>query len=379
VSKYRFSVIPAGAITDESLEPRDLQVLCLLGRHTNDMGWCWRSQVKMARELRCGRSSVQRSIERLVDAGWVEKKLRGRDGTEPNEDKQPFAPYAYRVCLDGDDRKAAIHATQDRAPEGGEVPISGQEVPTGGHPGAQPYVGTGCPATDGHPYEGSPEGSPLEPDERESPRAREGEERGERLVRVKAKWPTAALDDQDRIDLAWNALPDAELQPAEEGIEPFLKALKAHKRGHCPTLWRYLEERRWNLIPAKVEQPAAKAEIPTIRCWSREWWALLIAKLKAGDRPTFMVSYASQPGKLDWGVKAGELPHPADIAAYRNYPSDGPEMEAWRPWFEQRGIRLPVWREKFWVFLPSPTPQSKAGSTGPPLQPASDEELADYA
>src|SRR5262245_54540723 len=99
---YRYSTIPGGAVTDPRLEPRDFQVLALLGRHTKNGGWCWRSQVKMARELKCGRSTVQRSLDRLVAAGWVEKRLRGRGSAEPNAEKQPFAPHWYRVKLDNE-------------------------------------------------------------------------------------------------------------------------------------------------------------------------------------------------------------------------------------------------------------------------------------
>ena len=69
----RFSVIPAGAILDPALKGQDLRVLCLLGRHTNDNGWCRRSQVKMAKQLDCSRSTVQTALRRLEDAGWVER------------------------------------------------------------------------------------------------------------------------------------------------------------------------------------------------------------------------------------------------------------------------------------------------------------------
>lgn len=51
MSGPRLSIIPARAATDKALKPRDLQVLCVLGRHTDDLGWCRRSQVKMANEM----------------------------------------------------------------------------------------------------------------------------------------------------------------------------------------------------------------------------------------------------------------------------------------------------------------------------------------
>jgi hypothetical protein len=101
MSSPRLSIIPAGAVTDRSLEPRDLQALCLLGRHTDKAGWCVRSQVRMSVELGCGRASLQRSLERLVEAGWVEKKRR--DAQVAAEGGHVSSSYAYRVVLDRDD------------------------------------------------------------------------------------------------------------------------------------------------------------------------------------------------------------------------------------------------------------------------------------
>lgn len=101
MSGPRFSIIPAGAIFDRSLESRDLHVLGLLGCHTDKAGWCSRSQVKMALQLDCSRGSVQNSLDRLCSAGWVEKKRRDLEVEEAG--KRPSRAYAYRVLLDRDD------------------------------------------------------------------------------------------------------------------------------------------------------------------------------------------------------------------------------------------------------------------------------------
>lgn len=71
MSDPRLSIIPAAAVLDPRLKARDLQVLCLFGRHIDRRGWCTRSQVKMAKEIGCARSTVQGSIDRLVVAGWL--------------------------------------------------------------------------------------------------------------------------------------------------------------------------------------------------------------------------------------------------------------------------------------------------------------------
>lgn len=108
----RFSIIPAAAVTDPRLEGRDLQVLCLFGRHIDRNGWCRRSQVKMAAELGCARSTLQGSIERLVEAGWLVKRSDKEDVHAPGERS---AAFEYRVMLDtpdvvstGADRSAGV-------------------------------------------------------------------------------------------------------------------------------------------------------------------------------------------------------------------------------------------------------------------------------
>lgn len=100
MSDPRFSIIPAGAVLDPNVEPRDLQVLCLFGRHIDKAGWCRRSQVLMAKEMGCARSTVQASIERLVAAGWLHKRAE----REPGEPGGRTAAYEYRVVLDVPDQ-----------------------------------------------------------------------------------------------------------------------------------------------------------------------------------------------------------------------------------------------------------------------------------
>lgn len=269
MSGPRLSIIPAGAVTDRSLEPRDLQVLCLLGRHIDKMGWCVRSQVKMAVELDCGRSSVQRSLERLTEAGWIER--RRRDGG--NDGDQQSAAYAYRVRLDIDDAAAIesgpseednsssegtsgaeteVPASYDEAANQAElstgVPIPGQGVPIPGQ--GVPTPGQGCPAMDGH---GCPPiaGHITSSSEREGERDARARDRTARfIVNFEARWPTAAADDRQRVAYAAEALGEAEQDAALAGIGPFLENLKRLGRKNVPAGWKYLEEKRWTLLEA---------------------------------------------------------------------------------------------------------------------------------
>jgi len=126
----RFSIIPADAVLDKRLEPRDLQVLCVFGKHTDKRGWCRRSQVVMAREIGCARSTVQASIERLVIAGWLEKRPQNEAHTKGVRD----SAHEYRVVLDVPDPTQDVVATPaDRsAPPADPTPA----------PPADPRIGT---------------------------------------------------------------------------------------------------------------------------------------------------------------------------------------------------------------------------------------------
>lgn len=91
----RYSITPARACTDPRLEGRDLQVLCFLGVHTDKLGWCFLSQGTIADKIGCGRSTVQRSLARLIEAGYVQ--------TREFSGKRAHACHAYRVVMDADD------------------------------------------------------------------------------------------------------------------------------------------------------------------------------------------------------------------------------------------------------------------------------------
>lgn len=142
MSNPRLSIIPAGAVTDRSLEPRDLQVLCLLGRHTDRAGWCVRSQVRMAGEIACSRGSLQNSLDRLITAGWVEKKRRDLEVEEAR--KQPSRSYAYRVVLDRDDFNF------EDVPESGDEAESESYAKSASEEGGCQPVGTPVPMQEQH-------------------------------------------------------------------------------------------------------------------------------------------------------------------------------------------------------------------------------------
>lgn len=247
MSGPRYSIIPAGAVTDDTLEPRDLQVLCLLGRHIDDLGWCRRSQVKMAREIKCGRATLQRSLERLYEAGWVQMRRREADA---DEGTQPSQSFAYRVILDRDDSIVAAAADDSESlSESGEGGAHQRApLPTDGHPGAHPGRARGA-----HTYVGT-KNVPLQrpPIERERD-ARAHDEVAKFIAVFEQRWPTSAADDRQRTGYAAASLSDEERAAALDGIGPFLADLKRLKRDRVPAGWNYLEQKRWTLLAAKAE------------------------------------------------------------------------------------------------------------------------------
>lgn len=310
MSHPRLSIIPAGAIFDRSLEPRDLQVLGLLGIYTDKAGWCRRSQVKMAAQLKCGRSSVQRSLENLVVSGWVEKKRPPWS----NAEGPPSNSYMYRVVLDRDDfdintvmddpRPEGDESYAENASEEGVCPPMGTPQPEtddsqiaaknssegaqhGGHPGAHPYVGTGARTYVG--TKNDPLERPLLERERD---ARARDRKVKFLNSFEARWPTAAADDRQRTAYAAEALTEPEESEALAGIAPFLENLKRLKRTTCPAGWNYLEQKRWTLLEA---QKAAGAPSPTsFARGSPEFNAITVLHELAG-RSSSIRSYLRNP------------------------------------------------------------------------------------
>jgi hypothetical protein len=259
--RQRFSIIPAAAVTDRRLEPRDLQVLCLLGRHTDNHGWCCRSQVKMARELACGRATVQRSLTRLVDAGYLEHRAIYRDSGAD-------AAHEYRVLLDTrDGAEIPQHATGEIPQfDGGEIPhLDGGEISHrkgGAHTWAGvPIHGQGCPPIDGHgvpTHEWAPMlTTPVKREERG--RARDDEE----FEAARKAWPTGFADSREDALTAWRALAEEDRREALAEIGRYVSTTKAIGRKFFGTFASYLTDRKWQALPERpktVSRPAEERE-----------------------------------------------------------------------------------------------------------------------
>jgi len=382
MSGPRLSIIPAGAVTDRSLEPRDLQVLCLLGRHTDkDSGWCRRSQVKMAIELDCGRASVQRSLERLVAAGWVQKK-RPPWG---NAEGQPSNSYMYRVVLDRDDEPMQPVEEDDstddpshaeNATETPDCPPMGSDSDhTPGHPGAH-LDGHGVPNMVGTKNV-SLERPPIER-ERDA-RARDRKARF--LVSFEARWPTSAADHRQRTAYAAEALTEDEEEPALAGIAPFLADLKRHHRSRVPAGWRYLEEKRWTLLIQK--QTSGSVQVCNYAPGSAEALAIIALHDLVGRSEAIRKIWRKPDGSIAFSRPVTpQLTALAQVPAHDLWTAlDRAQAAAWerfaKQFFEDGTVRKHFTEGSRAPWPWPPSAEGKIYTTGPPETYMTDNDYAE--
>ncbi len=285
--RQRFSIIPAMAVTDQRLEPRDLQVLCLLGRHTDDLGWCCRSQVKMARELNCGRATVQRALGRLVEAGYLEHRAKQRDSGAD-------AAHDYRVVID----------PPEPTPSSRGVPIDGQGCPL--------KDGQGVPAHERAPRLTTPvkreergaRDSEPEDDEPAGVEDGAGEDRRtleRRIKRLadKLRWPNWANSSTN-----WTLTQFAKLTPEErDRAEERAAAYLAHCGKKALSLGVYFAEKKFDDLPGEVIKAAKEAEerVPAAP-FGKVWGALRFCELLAPPGPLpkptrFLADLMAEPGE----------------------------------------------------------------------------------
>ncbi|HEV2502347.1 MAG TPA: helix-turn-helix domain-containing protein [Mesorhizobium sp.] len=242
----RLSIIPARAATDPALKPRDLQVLCVLGRHTDELGWCRKSQVKMSDEMGCARATVYEAIERLVKAGYLERYVQeeqnGRD-----------SPHVYRVILDPKhpDPSSVRDADFDGVdPAAMSAPPAGIPAPPAG-PRPAPPAGSG-------PAPKNDSSRTFIQNDIEKEREREENQKAVKvwLKKTHPSWPSFVSDSEPKALAAALALTDEERTQAADRMADYLASAKVGGRTVICTFAVYLSEKRWQKLPEKVSRPA---------------------------------------------------------------------------------------------------------------------------
>lgn len=345
MSGPRLSIIPARAATDRALKPRDLQVLCVLGRHTDDLGWCRKSQVKMADEMGCARSTVFDAVERLVKAGYLERHIQA-------EDSGRDSPHVYRVILD------PVHPAVDRVKEVESDPAdpcryigtpAGISAPPAG-PEPAPPAGSG-PAPKNDPFRTTD----SERDERE---ARAGEREdvgdaggralGERAFRrAFAAWPTYVADSEPAARAAWNRLsPEDRLVAVDRQADYVEAAGKAGGRKTICAFGVYLAEKRWEKLPARVAQPFNEYAPPFGPVWGGWVWGHFVTAHAEAAKGWPLIVGLFKRAAMRQGAKFAEHLHER-AQLMEAVPVGSVMFEAWRAEHDRRG----------WLWIPDPGEQ----------------------
>ncbi|MCX5571468.1 helix-turn-helix domain-containing protein [Kaistia nematophila] len=355
------SIIPAAAVVDGRLEGRDLQVLALLGIHTDREGWCTRSQVRMARELGCGRATVQRSLGRLIEAGYVQQRaLFRKDGGDRS--------HEYRVLLD-EVRPAEFITEVDASAEADEQAGSAADpLPTGGQ-GCPPSMGTGVPA---HGWAPNRTTLSSNDSERETRAARRdpAQEKRDALAAAEAdepfitwfrSWPTSASDSILRTHAAWLGLTEAERTEAVRCSEAAVAnhTISLRRKG-CYSATTYLEEKRWKMLPEGVSAKAGGVSSVTLAPRTLPWFAMFWRLVTAG-KPVKVMFENMQRG-AGYAVRLSDVPSDAETGALVKIEAavDGrptPEMAAWAAAMARHGISFtPLSIGMPFVWVPSRWP-----------------------
>lgn len=350
----RLSIIPARACTDPQLKPRDLQVLCVLGRHTDDLGWCRKSQVKMADEMGCGRSTVFDAIERLIKAGYLERHVH-------EEENGRDSPHSYRVVLDP--KEADSCGEQPTPPAGIPAPPAG--------PGPAPKNDSSRTLE-----------RDARADEREDPKKVEAE--GWALLK---NWPGFDGMPKDPAMAIWRTMSAADRATARARFLQWLELLRKQRKSHIPAPSTYLRERLFEAVPDPQAAPPPPLVAPPFgKLWGALRTALLLNGPGALPRPSSYVA-----GLIDQGGEIGErerLRHQAQHGwpqvrrmdemaesrrgwtlasseAWLEAPASGlepirvgsPEWDAWQAAYQRRGWPwLPDPGRQEWVYFPAGGP-----------------------
>lgn len=376
-----FTTISNRLFDDERLAADEVGILAYLLSRPHD--WEVRRPA-LQRRWGVGREAMKRVITSWIRTGWcLPSRVRLPNGTT-------FVIYDIRdlpgpELTDEEIRRALSLESSGAASEDSEVIRTGEEVsetgdpPTGypslaDPPPAEPYVAY----IEDKPNTDLPRDESYQNSERELARARE--KHALTLADFKRRYPTAASDDQAKIDEAWFALEFDEGEAALAGIVPFVAKLKRDKRSHVPAAWKYLKEKRWTLLEAEKSASGAATLHPA---GSEEAKAIVALYRIAQGGGTLPRLWQRTDGSVDFRhAIAPQLLALAQAPDKENWAIlDHKQGGAWEaliaPYFAEGVLRH---RCREGSRAPWPWPPRKDGTlsaTGPPQSLMSEQDLAE--
>lgn len=244
-----FTTISNTLFDDERLAADEVGVLAyLLSRPDN---WEIRRPA-LARRWGIGPVSIKRIVRAWMAAGWcTATKVRLPNGTFCI--LYDISDLPGEAMTEDEIREALSLVSSEASSDDSEVVIDPDNHPhvSSDPPPSQPLLADQRVVTGGVAIEegintNSPRDESYQNSERELARARE--KHAIQLAEFKRRYPTAASDDQAKIDEEWFKLELDQSEPALAGIVPFLEKLKRDKRTTTPAAWKYLREKRWTLL-----------------------------------------------------------------------------------------------------------------------------------
>lgn len=347
-------------------------LLLILANYADEHGICWPSQETISAGTEQSIDTVQRQTKRLVEDGFMVMEKRARASGR-------WPAYTYRLNMKNGEftepqnaarcfeqmrpGRAATSTSPGRKLCGMNLQEPSIELSSGKRSNEFEKSAESADDKDAnlHLETGTNEeaviGAPTEP------MAASGNYHQVLIVsddpqfaEFQAAWGTSAIDNVSRTMRAWGRLSIKERVAAIAGIKAFKAELERAKRTIPLSGWRYLGERKWQLVAA------ATAAFVDVKPLSRDWWALLFHKIDQAKPIGAFVQY-SLSNTHAMPIKRDEMPGLAQIAKLDPYPSGGEVAAAWRPWLQAHGVRVPA-RDALWIFLPGTSPPTSMA--GPP-------------
>jgi hypothetical protein len=213
-------------------------------------------------------------------------------------------------------------------------------------------------------------------------RAREKRALG--LAAFEGRWPTAAADDRNRTQYAWEGLSEQEREEALNNIGAFLEHLRQVKRQAVPAGWKYLEQRRWKLLAQarSVASPETSARcVEETSAEGRAWVSICrvgralpfisSGKLLVPEMTPQLMAFADLPPETQWPF--------IDVVEHRHQAGAWVEFLSGVLRGRARGQLVQDAGGKRGFHAPWPWPPRKDGSlcTGPPPSDSLAEELTE--
>jgi hypothetical protein len=379
-----FTTIGNALFEDERLAADEVGILAFLLSRPHD--WEIRRPALM-RRWHIGQAALKRIVDNWMRTGWCHaQKIRHKD-TGTFEIIYQIRDQPGPSLSEDEIRRALSLVSSEVATDESCDKDPAEDIPE--DPQSTPHLAsTGSPPPGDPPLADRGVGFLLKKDSTKTEReiAREHSRKAKGLAAFEARWPTAMADDRAKTATAWNALSEAEEEPAIAGVGPFLEDMKRHGRKHPPAGWKYLEQKRWTLLAA-VATPQ-KAAPGAYEPQSREGRAILaLARIARYSPVRLSDGRISFRGEVTPQLLAMADPPPDDgpPTAYVAYARGTPNFGSWNGLIHKAfaGCNLPSLPDLAapYPFAPSISGKVYSGSDPPQFEPgtlATEEDLREF-